>query len=121
MRISDWSSDVCSSDLALVPRTDVNGARPRFAQPVLKGVLPRNIDPLKKLSRICCNAAHLPNIDVHEREVEADCTEIGMQQRNLQVFGQSPEAIKFTPQSCLGLLPFKRHPPPFLHPKQHQR
>src|SRR3546814_13193376 len=72
MRISDWSSDVCSSDLALVPRTDVNGARPRFAQPVLKGVLPRNIDPLKKLSRICCNAAHLPNIDVHEREVEAD-------------------------------------------------
>src|SRR3546814_2698675 len=32
MRISDWSSDVCSSDLQAVERGDQRQVRPRFAQ-----------------------------------------------------------------------------------------
>src|SRR3546814_5594959 len=31
MRISDWSSDVCSSDLATVPRSSIRPARARHA------------------------------------------------------------------------------------------
>src|SRR3546814_18315205 len=41
MRISDWSSDVCSSDLAAMPGAEAGGQRPVFALDVMDDAAPR--------------------------------------------------------------------------------
>src|SRR3546814_11904733 len=56
MRISDWSSDVCSSDLAALPADDERDQR---SLPVLAAVLP-DLRLLRALiaNRVDVNAAH---------------------------------------------------------------
>src|SRR3546814_3161941 len=61
MRISDWSSDVCSSDLTLVSRDDISEQLSRIAVPAL--VVHGDSDAAISLDRARDMATRLPRAE----------------------------------------------------------
>src|SRR3546814_9080172 len=65
MRISDWSSDVCSSDLGIKPRARIRAAAVIGSEPtiMLTGIAPASLKALKKAGM---NASDIDLFEINE-------------------------------------------------------